>query len=164
MTIVEFADYCCPSCVRVFEALSRLETEHPDLEIEFKNLPLTHIHPDAMVAAEAAECARLQGRFKDMQTLLFSNHEKLDGARVVELAHQAGLDIERFKKDMTTGACLEKIQSDLDEARSREIRGTPCVYIDGERMKEDATYESLSRVLHPRTKPVREAAATQTHA
>jgi protein-disulfide isomerase len=143
MKIVEFADYSCPSCARVFEALQRLEKER-GLEIEFKNLPLTHIHPDAMIAAEVAECARLQGKLAPMQQLLFTNREKLDASRVLQLAREAGLDIDRFKRDMTEGAALARIQSDIEEARALDIRGTPCVYVDGKKFNAEATYESLS--------------------
>lgn len=145
MHIVEFADYSCPSCARVFHALDRLKRD--GLTVEFKNLPLTHLHPDAQAAAEMAECARLQGKLEEMQKLLFENKEKLDAARVIELAKKAGLDVEKFKVDMTTGAGLERIERDLEEARSLEIRGTPCLFIDGQKFDQEATYESLQQVV-----------------
>jgi len=148
--IVEFADYSCPSCARVFEALVKLKSEN--VQVEFKNLPLTHIHPDAQVAAEVAECARLQGKFEEMQKLLFSNREKLDAKRVVELAQEAGLDIEKFKVDMSQGAGLPRIQRDMEEARSLEIRGTPCLFIDGEKFTHEATFESLKKTISEKSR------------
>jgi predicted DsbA family dithiol-disulfide isomerase len=147
--IVEFGDYSCPSCARAFDVLQRLEKEFGSrVKVDFKNLPLTHLHPDAMVAAEAAEAARAQGRFEEMQKALFENHEKLDADRVLQIARSVGLDMKRFAEDMTRGAGLERIKHDMEEAKSLGVRGTPCLFVDGRHFEGELTVEAIRGLLN----------------
>jgi len=70
VTLVEYGDFQCPYC-RQAESVVRelLEAFGDDLRLVWRHLPLSHLHPDAQLAAEAAEAAGAQGAFWEMPRL-----------------------------------------------------------------------------------------------
>ncbi|HXI38412.1 MAG TPA: thioredoxin domain-containing protein, partial [Bryobacteraceae bacterium] len=63
-TLVEYGDYECPDCGRLFQVIRDLQANlGPRLRIVYRHYPLSGIHPHAQEAAEAAETAGAQGRF-----------------------------------------------------------------------------------------------------
>jgi protein-disulfide isomerase len=94
ITLVEYGDYQCPYCGQAYPITQALIQEFgPDLRFVFRNLPLSHVHPRAQAAAEAAEAVGLQGKFWQMHDLLFENQQDLSAAALLEYARQAGADI-----------------------------------------------------------------------
>src|SRR5205085_2217337 len=80
VAIVEFSDFQCPFCAQAFRDLRQLMRERPDVSLVFRNFPLdtscnaqvSHsLHPDACLAACAAECAAQQGHFWEYHDALF---------------------------------------------------------------------------------------------
>ena len=69
--------------------------------IVFRNFPLNDIHPHAQHAAEAAEAAAAQEKFWQMHDYLFEHQKALDDNHLLEYAQKVGLDIDRFKKEMS---------------------------------------------------------------
>ncbi len=71
-TLVEYGDYECPDCGRLYVTLRDLQSDVASrLRIVFRHYPLSGIHHHAHQAAEAAEAAGAQGKFWEMHTLLF---------------------------------------------------------------------------------------------
>ena len=62
----------------------------------WRHLPLTDVHPNAQLAAEAAEAAADQGAFWEMHDLLLANQGALRIRDLLGYAEQLGLDVERF--------------------------------------------------------------------
>ena len=78
LTLVEYGDYQCPYCGAAYPVVKRLQkTLGKKLRFVFRNFPLTQIHPYALIAAEAAEAAALQGKFWEMHDLLFEQQTLL---------------------------------------------------------------------------------------
>jgi predicted DsbA family dithiol-disulfide isomerase len=133
--IVEFADFQCPAC-RELEATLRHARRRfgEDLAIVYRHFPLARIHPFAYGAAQASECAALQGRFDAMHDLLFDHSDALGRVPWRQLAEAAGVEnmraFERCIADSTTRSVIE---SDHEAARSLGARGTPTVLINGVR-------------------------------
>src|SRR6185503_13866669 len=64
VTVEEFGDYQCPPCGQLHPGLKQLkEKQSATVNLIFRNLPLTTIHKNSLVAAQAAEAARMQNRF-----------------------------------------------------------------------------------------------------
>lgn len=72
VTIVEFSDFQCPFCARAKPTVDRILQEYGDrVTFVYKHFPLSQIHPRAQKAAEAAECARDEGKFWEFHDKLF---------------------------------------------------------------------------------------------
>ena len=144
VTLEEFGDYQCPPCAQLHPTLKEIKQQYgPSLNFVFRNLPLT-IHKNALIAAQAAEAARVQNRFWEMHDLLYEKQDawKDDNnpkARFIKYAGELGLDTARFEQDLLSDQVRFRLQADLDEAARLGINGTPTILINGRQMKTEAT-------------------------
>ena len=130
--MVEFSDFQCPFCGRYArEAYGPLIKEFVDtgqVRYVFKHLPLDVIHPQALKAAEASECARDQGKFWEMRDVLFLNQQALDPASLVRHAQTIGLDNATFQSCMG-GRMAARVRQDVDDAARLGADSTPSFFI-----------------------------------
>src|SRR5690348_13395070 len=74
VTLIEYGDYECPVCSSFYSTVKQVAAKYNDKVVfQFRNLPLTSIHPNAFAAARAAEAAGLQGKYWEMHDLLYEN-------------------------------------------------------------------------------------------
>ena len=74
ITIVEYSDFQCPFCERVFPTIQKVLSDYGDkIVLAYKYYPLVSIHPRAEITAEAAECAKDQGKFWEFHDQLFQS-------------------------------------------------------------------------------------------
>lgn len=147
VTIVEFSDFQCPYCGRVEPTLARILKEYgDDVRLAFKHLPLS-MHPKAMPAHRAALAAGEQGKFWEMHDKIFANQADLSEAAYERYAEELGLDIERFKRDMTSKALEQKIEADKREAAALGVSGTPSFFINGYYLSGAQPYESFKAMI-----------------
>ena len=86
-----------------------------------------------MNAALAARAAQAQGRFWEYHDLLYKNQSGgFSDERLLELAREAGLDLERFESDLASGRYEAAVARDFQEGQQRGISGTPTFVINGE--------------------------------
>jgi hypothetical protein len=130
--LIEFADFQCPFCARfvrdTYPELRREFIESGRLKHVFRNVPLP-IHPLALQAAVAAECAHEQGRYWEMNRRLFAHQDALESEHLREHARAVGLDDTRFGECIAQGTVTERIGRDLSEAERLGIRSTPTFFI-----------------------------------
>jgi len=133
LVLVEFSDFQCPFCSRhAKQTLPQLEREYVDtgkLRYVMRNLPLTQIHPDAVRAASAAECAGDQGKYWQMHEKLFANQQALATADLDRYAQETGVDLAKFKQCVESDAHGDKIRRDLAEAQAASISATPTFFL-----------------------------------
>ncbi len=92
VTVVEYADFECPSCKVAAPTATLLLERFPDsVRFIFRNFPIEEAHPHALGAAEAAEAAAAQGRFWPMHDLLFQHQYRLKQKDLYGYAAKAGL-------------------------------------------------------------------------
>jgi protein-disulfide isomerase len=145
VTLEEFGDYQCPPCGALHPTLKKLKEDFgANLNFVFRNLPLTTIHKNSLVAAQAAEAARMQGRFWEMHDLLYENQdlwkEDLNPRSIfLEFASSLGLDKKRFARDMDDKQVQLRIAVDQDAAAQLGITGTPTILIDGRELRPEGT-------------------------
>jgi NhaA family Na+:H+ antiporter len=134
VTLVEYGDYECPYSRMAFRTIQRLEAELDErLRFVFRHLPLTGIHPHALAAAHLAEAAALQGRFWPMHELLFHRQKALEDADLWGYADRLGLDRHRLVADLDGRKVWQRVQADADSALESGARGTPTLFINGQR-------------------------------
>ena len=132
VTIVEYGDFQCPYCGQAEPEVRRLMVD-ADLRYVWRHLPLTDVHPQAQLAAEAAEAAAEQGKFWEMHDLLLNRQEHLRIADLLDYARELGLDTDRFHKDVVTGAHAARIAQDVESADLSRVAGTPSFFINNVR-------------------------------
>jgi len=142
--ILEYGDYECPYSRAAFRAIQRVERAMSGrVRFALRHFPLTEIHPHALAAAAAAEAAALQGRFWEMSEALFHRQNALADRDLRRFAGELGMDLARFDADRTAGPVLARVRRDVESGlASRQVRGTPTLFIDGrlhERRYDTAT-------------------------
>jgi Na+/H+ antiporter NhaA len=165
VTLVEYGDFQCPYCGRAEPVVRELLTD-VDLRYVWRHLPLTDVHPQAQLAAEAAEAAALQGKFWEMHDLLLAHQDKLRIADLLKYAEQIGLDQDRFHDDVIRHVSAERITDDLDSADLSGVSGTPTFFVNGRRhygAYDVHTLKEAIRVARVRAK-IAEASPTRRHA
>jgi protein-disulfide isomerase len=155
VTIEEFADFQCPTCARMHPLVKEMRATYGDrVRIIFREFPLSiPQHDKAYDAAVAAEAAGLQGKFWDMQNMLFANQQSWtrasDFRQILEgYAQKIGLDVEKFKNDMAGIPAKNRVDADLQRGRSLNVNSTPSFYVNGNLLSEqDMTSEGMRRVI-----------------
>jgi protein-disulfide isomerase len=131
--IVEYGDYECPYSRQAFREIERVERRlSGGTRFSFRHFPLTEIHPHALAASAAAEAAALQDQFWSMHELLFHRQNALQDHNLRRSAAELELDVALFDSDRTGAAVLGRVGRDVESGiASREVRGTPTLFIDG---------------------------------
>ncbi|HLX69934.1 MAG TPA: thioredoxin domain-containing protein [Verrucomicrobiae bacterium] len=131
VTIVEFLDFQCPFCSKGYATLGELKKLYGErLRVVFKHFPLP-FHTQAPLAHKAAIAAGAQGKFWQLQALLFENNANLDEPSLLRHAGSLGLDLEQLKKDMQSPETAEKLAADQREAEQLGISSVPAFFING---------------------------------
>jgi protein-disulfide isomerase len=134
VTIIEFGDFECPPCGRMWGIVEEALAPYGDkVRYVFHNNPL-RFHPFAFKAAEAGLAAQDQGRFFQYADVLFRNQKALDVTSLKKYATQAGLDAERFAKDLDAARFAPVVAEQRRNATRHGVISTPIFFINGERL------------------------------
>jgi len=143
ITIVEFSDYQCPFCARFYaQTLPLLLEEYIDegkVNLVYRDFPVQRIHPNALSAAAAAECADDQGKYWEYHDTLFEKQNawaKLDSNSAISTFSQFAAEIEleqqQFDNCLESGKYLEEVQADFSDGKNYQVTGTPGFFIGNE--------------------------------
>jgi protein-disulfide isomerase len=129
-TIVEFSDFQCPYCAVAHSRLRRLQEEKPRVvRLLFRHRPL-NVHPYALAAAVASECARSQGRFDEFADAAFAHQAQLGSMSWDSLAKEAGVrDLVTFAECQRSPAPLARVQADNELSKRVGVVATPGILI-----------------------------------
>ncbi|MBP6880731.1 thioredoxin domain-containing protein [Candidatus Saccharibacteria bacterium] len=153
--LVEYGDFQCPACGGYYSIQKQAEENYKpeDVAFVFRGLPLTSLHPNALAAHRAAESAGLQGKFHEMHDKLYENQQEwstVDKPAEVfdKYAKDIGLDVAKFKDDVTSDAVSQRIKSDQRSADRVRAESTPTIFIDGKKVEDQInSYEILKEKL-----------------
>jgi Na+/H+ antiporter NhaA len=145
VTLVEYGDFQCPYCGQAEPVIRELIKEYGELRFVFRHLPLTDVHPQAQLAAEAAEAAALQGMFWEMHDTLMDHQGALNFKDLVGYGLGLGLDIDRFATDLRDHAGAGRVAEDVDSADLATVSGTPTFFINGKRHHGAFDLETLKQ-------------------
>jgi Na+/H+ antiporter NhaA len=132
VTVVEYGDFQCPYCGQAEPAVRAILGD-ADVRFVWRHLPLTDVHPEAELAAQAAEAAADQGRFWEMHDLLLDHQEHLKKLDLLGYAEQLGLDVPRFKNELHSHAHQARVAQDVESADLSGVSGTPTFFVNGRR-------------------------------
>jgi protein-disulfide isomerase len=147
VTIVEFSDFECPFCGRAAATVQQLLAHYGSkLRYVAFDFPLP-IHPLAEKAAEAAACARAQGKYWEMHDRLFADQSKLSVADLKRTAASLGLDAQRFDACLDSGEQAAVWQAGLAEGKSVGVHATPAFFINGRLVLGAQPYQTFAQVI-----------------
>jgi protein-disulfide isomerase/uncharacterized membrane protein len=145
ITIVEFSDFECGHCAAFHQSLEDvLHRGTEKVRVVFRHFPLdsacnpkvpTRLHPQACLAAIAAECAFEQGKFWEYHNLLFDHQQQLGREFLIGYAARLGLDTARFSSCLSSDAARERVQRDAEAGAQLGIDSTPTLFINGRTIK-----------------------------
>ena len=145
--IVEFADYQCPYCQQVEATLKEVLAKYGDkVSLAYRDFPLTAIHSQAEIAAEASRCALEQGRFWEYHDQLFAA-SKRDKDTLVEYARNLKLDDKQFDSCLTSEKYKAEIEKDSEEGKKAGVHGTPGFFINGVALSGAQPEEEFTRLI-----------------
>lgn len=164
LTMVEFSDFQCPFCAKFHAQTLPLIKENyiksGKVNFVYRDFPITGIHPNAMPAALAAECADDQGKFWEYHDMIFANQDSwksldVSSAYVTfqEYAKELGLDTSEFSSCLTTAKHSQEVNKDLQDGQNYGVAGTPGFFIGNEKIGYVAVggakpYDAFEQVLN----------------
>jgi protein-disulfide isomerase len=145
--LMEYGDYECPQSGQCYFLIKQLQAQFGvQVLFVFRHFPLTHLHPQALKAAETVEAAATQNQFWQMHELLFQNSHALADSNLVEYAVQLNLDIPQFLAELSTHAHRERVQMDVQSGQQHGVQETPALFI-GIRCQSGQDLEGLMQAI-----------------
>jgi len=157
VTLVEYGDFECPHCGRanpIMQGIRRYMGDH--IRFVYRHFPLAEAHPHAESAAEAAEGAGVQGRFWEMQDVLFRNQHALEPEDLLLYAVKIGLDAQRLARELAARRSARKVRDDFRGGIRSGVNGTPTFFING--MRYDGNWADAAEFMQALSE-----AAAQVH-
>ena len=153
-TIIEYSDFQCPACALYYGLIKQLEIEFgSQLRLVFRNFPLTPLHPNAEIAAYAAEAVGQQNKFWEMHDLLFDNQPIWASSENPEeiflnFATTLNLDLEKFQSDIKSDVVKDKVAEDIISARQNNLNSTPTFFINGVQIDNPKSYDKFREEIY----------------
>lgn len=147
ITVVEYGDFQCPYCGQAEPVIRELLAGQGDVRYVWRHLPLSDVHPQAQLAAQAAEAAADQGAFWEMHDLLLAHQDALQLRDLVGYAGEIGLNVELFRDDLRRNTGAGRVAEDVDSADLSGVSGTPTFFINGRRHYGAYDIDTLSAAV-----------------
>lgn len=154
ITIEEFADFQCGACAAIHPVMNEINGLYGSrVKFVFRHFPLVQAHPKAYTAAVASEAAGFQGKFWDMQNLIFQNQQSWSAVPDAQIvfegyAQTLGLDMEKFKNDMAGMQTKQRVDADLARGRSLGVNQTPTMFINNRQVPfEQMSVQGLRQII-----------------
>jgi protein-disulfide isomerase len=152
ITVIEYSDFECPFCSRFHPTMQQVMTDYNGkVRWILRHYPLS-FHPEALPAANAAECAAEQNKFWEYADKLFENQESLSSDYYKQLATELGLNVSQWQTCYDNSKYSDKIESQYQGGVAAGVTGTPGSFIidqDGNAIpiKGALPYSSVSSAI-----------------
>jgi protein-disulfide isomerase len=153
VTVVEYLDFECEACRAYYPITTQLKEEFKDsMRLVIRYFPLGG-HRNSRTSAYAAEAAGKQGKFWEMYDLLYTNQgdwgeqETANQAQFEKYAIEIGLDMEKYRKDVTSEEVKKRIDDSYNEAMSLDLQGTPSFFLNGRKIANPQGYEAFKSLI-----------------
>lgn len=140
ITLIEFADFECPSCRQLDLVLRELLPQHPEVRLVFKHYPLTNIHPWAMTAAIASQCVYQQSpaAFWKFHDAVFDAQDVISPENVwdklTDLVTQEGLNVDAYKACIINPEAKAQVEQTIQEGHIVKVTATPTTFVNARRV------------------------------
>lgn len=149
VTIVEYGDFACPACRAAEPGLRMILAHAPEsIRLVWRHFPLESAHPLALMAAEAAEAAAVEGQFWAMHDRLIAEHAHLGRADLERYAAELGLDRARFVAALDDEVYRQRVREHEAGGRRSHLRATPGFYVNGRVCDVSGGVQALAERVH----------------
>ena len=166
VVIIGYSDFQCPACANYGDILDELlKTYAGQVKVVYRHFPISQSHPQANLAAQAAEAAGEQGYFWEMHDLIFANQDEWSDGRgtkgkLIGYAEQIeGLDVSQFRKDINSKKIKARVKADYMSALSYNLTSTPAFFMNGERVDNPESLAGFVELIEERFEVVDETEA-----
>jgi protein-disulfide isomerase len=175
VTLEEFADFSCPQCGLKNPILNEIRTMYGTrIHFIFRNFPLDIAgHEKSYDAAIAAQAAGFQGKFWEMENILFTNQKTWTADPTYKqiwkgYAQQIGLDVNKWEDDCLGLDAKRRVDEDKKRAIAIGVSSTPTLYINNvefpfDKMTVDGLKTAIDAEL-AKAAPVTQPAASEMSA
>jgi len=149
VTVVEFGDYSCPFTKQDYPIINKIRDEYKDrVRFIFRDFPITAVHPQALIGAEASECAHEQGAFWLYHDLLFNRQDQYTTKdQLIGYADEAGLDHDKFKACLNNDNYQSENLADLQDGIALGVTGTPTFFFNGQKVAGVIGEDTFKQIL-----------------
>lgn len=156
VTLIEYGDFQCPACGAYYPVVKQILSAYGDkILFVFRNFPLTQVHEDAQIAAQAAEAAGLEGKYWEMHAQLYETQRTWSTASpdtVVKdyfdgYAQSLGLNVDKFNQDIISDPVKNKIQADIAGGNAAAIDHTPTFFVNFTQIPNPTSYDKFRSAL-----------------
>lgn len=153
LLLVEYSDFQCPACA-VYQPIVKQVMEEYSQQVTFvyRHFPLRSNHPNAQLAAQAAEAAGWQDKFWEMHDKLFAQQDQWSDLKdpteqFIAYAGELDLAVEQFTSDLTSQEVINKVDDNYTSGLSAGVDSTPSFFINGTKIKAPTTLDGWRQVL-----------------
>lgn len=124
VTIVEFFDYNCGYCRRVFPSVKELVDGDDNIRVVMREWPI--LGEESVFASRAALASRKQGKYAEFHDALMANQGRATQANVLSIADDLGMDIDQLRADMEGAEVDAHIATSRQLTQALGLNGTPA--------------------------------------
>ncbi len=155
VSLIEYSDFQCPACGAYYPLVKQMEKEFGDkIAFVYRNFPLRQLHPNAQIAAQAAESAGKQGKFWEMHDVLFEKQKEWSTKSSEEIketlaqyAQTLELNVDQFKTDLEAKETKQKVDEDYESGQKYNITATPTFFVNGKKIEPPKSPSDFKKVL-----------------
>jgi len=154
LVLIEYSDFQCPACSAYQDIVNQLIDEYNNqIHFAFRHFPISSIHNNAQIAAQATEASDLQNKFWEMHDKLFANqsdwsNESDPTEKFVAYARELELNIEKFKTDLVSEVTKNKVDDDYTSGSAAKVNSTPSFFLNGNKIKNPQTLDEFKDLIN----------------
>ena len=147
ISIVEWFDYQCPYCRKLEPELRQVVQDDGKVRLVLKDWPI--LGPLSVVAARMALACKFQDKYLQAHDAMMGVSSRLTEPRIPELLADAGIDVDRARRDLDTNAKTidATLARNADQAKAFNFRGTPSFIVGKFRVPGVLTMAQFEQVI-----------------
>ncbi len=147
ITVVEFFDYRCGYCKRVFPTVMKVINDNPNVRYVVKEFPI--LGPESVTAARAslAIWRNQKSNFSAFHAALMEVRGDIPEAKILSIANRLGLNVIQLKKDMDDSEIDRILEKNYQLAQALNINGTPAFVIGGKLVPGAIDAATMNRMI-----------------
>lgn len=150
VTIVEYADFGCPSCWYWYkqDTLNQLRSKYGD-KIRFVWRDYAVITLLSPAAAEAGQCANDQGKFWEFHDAVYGNGGAITASDLNAYAAKIGLNMNQFNECISTHRYHDRVLAEQTEAFTYGYNGAPFFLVNKQLVVGPQSLSFFSSLIDP---------------